>query len=305
MTRALAFATSVESAFFSLSASCRYTEVELFRALVSSFASASSAVFAEEMHGAKHQVVFNPSYKWMRRRPRCELCDVMIVAYSNGRESAVRVTYLQAKLSKSLHANSFAASAKSIGVHRFQGNYEQWDLLSNRPVIHPTGRFNPPNDLLASAKLPSVGSFGVFHQLSSGGIDLFYVSADCLRPTSTPTRTNSRYGLLETTNGCSLRMTAGYQERTYSPTLKAFAKSLYMLEIGTPIFGVDSEGTRVDRPSHLNWLKQVTGRHSSRLETSTTLMGLMSLIGADSASENDEVRAGESSPPLIIIRVDE
>lgn len=216
----------------------------------------------EEFHGFKRQIYFNTSNPWQRPKARCELCDVLFVVYSTNGGLGVRMTLLQAKLSRSMHTTNTPGSAGTIERQEFKANFEQWDLLSSRPTLMPTTVFAPPTDLLSSALLPTVGSFGVFHQSALGPVDLFYVSADCLAPTSTPAGPDSRIGTLSTKHGVAAHRTVGtWDEVTYCPTAFEFARSLYEISIGTPIVYAPSAAQRTEYQPQLNWVRGVLAAH--------------------------------------------
>ena len=208
-TTSVAFAHQFHAAFARESARSRLTEVELLRALMRAFASLKPHYYLEEFHGFKRQVYFDTSYSWQRPRARCELCDVLFVVYSTNGGLNARMTLLQAKLSLNSHRAGLATNAGQIERQEFKANLEQWNLLSARRQVIATRIFDPPPDLLSGALLPSVGTFGVFHQSSSGVADLFYVSADCLAPSSTPSGPDTRLGKLVTKHGSPAQRIVG------------------------------------------------------------------------------------------------
>lgn len=259
---AAAFSLSFQGAFQKAASVAPFKEVELFRAMMDAFGSLKPTFYLEEFHGFKRQVYFDTSHPWMRPRARCELCDVLLVTYSTTGVFEVRMTLLQAKLSRQTHITNSAAYAGKVEPQVFEGNFEQWDLLRRRPTLIPTTVFVPPPSLLASAVLPSVGTFGVFHRSASGKVDLFYASADTLSAAAVPKGLNGRYGKLTTAAGTpAARFISGWGEATYCPSAAEFAASLYKLQIGTPILTVASGTPRVEHRPQLDWVRRVLASH--------------------------------------------
>jgi len=253
------FALSFQYAFARESSLVQFGEIAQFRAMMRAFAVLSPQFYLEEYHGSKRQVYFNTSQPWLRALARCELCDVLFVVFSKDGGLRVKMTLLQAKLSRSLHCTDLASFNGLIEPQMFKANFEQWDLLSARPTISPTTVFSPPPDLLSSAVAPSVGSFGIFHRTAAGKVDFFYASADCLSPNGTPTGPK---GQLRTHHGFPVRRSfAGFGDAAYCATSLFFAQSLYSLEIGTPVVITQPNGTRSDFPPIAKWLKSVLTAH--------------------------------------------
>jgi hypothetical protein len=152
-------------------------EIDLFRALLQTFRIRKDAL-VEEFHGAKSHVIFDAKRGAGRPKPRCELADLLLIAYRASEPRSARLTWLQAKVTDSdLSCRRSMSSPPS-----FTGNLEQWDLLANRPLVRgPNRTFQPPDNLLSAAALPSVGSFGVFYPVGAG-FEMAYFVADCLRP---------------------------------------------------------------------------------------------------------------------------
>lgn len=295
----VAFAKQLQSAFAGESASSAFTEVEQFRALIRAFSKLKPHFFLEEFHGFKRQVYFDTSHAWQRPRARCELCDVLFVVYSTNGGFGARMTLLQAKLSRETHTTGMAGSAGLIECQEFKANFEQWNLLSSRPPLIATTVFDPPPDLLSGALLPSVGTFGVFHQSPCGPVDLFYVSADCLSPASTPFGPDTRLGRLKTKHGgTALRTTGSWDEVTYCPTVFEFARALYELSIGTPVVFAASGNKRTEYQPHYNWVRSVLAAHVVATgENAPIARTLLADLGAQqNALEPDKV------PTLVVIR---
>lgn len=232
MTSGQKFAISLQSAFAAESQNATFSEVNQFRALIRSFEALSGPFDVEEYHGSNHQVFFNGAGAWGRSPARCELCDVLILAYSMNGGFRGRITFLQAKLSKVKHPNLCKSWPYLTDTEEFNANLEQWDLLSRRPDILAVPPFKVHPRLLRESLLRSVGSFGVFHKKVGGVIDFFYSSADLLSVVGAPTK---RYGKLTTSPNPRQRITNGLLETTFCCCLRSFGEALYNLEIGTPI----------------------------------------------------------------------
>lgn len=196
------------------------------------FGALKSSFQVEEYHGAKRQVYFDTSHSWLRPRARCELCDLLIISYSVAPVAQVRLMLLQAKLSRESHPGLCSRKPARSFSTQFAANFEQWDLLSSRPRLDPTGAFSPPPYLLQSAIVPSVGAFGVFHVTARGNVDMFYASADTLLPVGHPTK---KYGKLTTTATTSLRYFNGYADVPTCCCLATFGEALFELKLGTPV----------------------------------------------------------------------
>ena len=175
-----------------VSALARVGEVALFRAMCTAIGNwrVPNVVETREYHGRRHQVEHQTRSPVARLRKKwCELCDVVLVTY-DVRERDVRLTFLQAKHERSYQPHTGAGLA---------ANMVQWSLLGTRaPIIGYARTFRPPppRDLLSSAILPSVGSFGFFYP-THGSIELAYASADLLN-VRVPKRplAHSKYGRL-------------------------------------------------------------------------------------------------------------
>jgi len=171
---AVEFGRQFDSTFKIKTHGYSHDEIPLFRAMCTSLTSLSKQFDVEEYHGNSHQVVFTGNGSYARSNARCELSDLMIVAYSPITKN-VRLTYLQAK--------SERATLNSVCGREFSANLEQWFLLSNRPKISGVGNsFNPPGDLLSSAILPSVGSFAFFYKDMTGEFQTYFSTANYLFP---------------------------------------------------------------------------------------------------------------------------
>lgn len=233
---AVAFASAYDLKFRALTKGLSHAEVPLFRQMHKAFVGLSGKFDVEEYHGTAHQVEFAGNGSFARTNARCELSDLMIVTFSSVTKSA-RLTYLQVK--------SERATLSSVCGRQFSANLEQWYLLQKRPKITGVGKFNPPPDLLASALLPSIGSFAFFYKDPAGDFQTYYASANFLTP---PRIYSQRYGKLQTI-ACHVKTTTTHLECLAACGNRSFAESLFRLEIGTPIDKSISQaiGTR-------NWL---------------------------------------------------
>lgn len=232
MSQAKLFAHSLQTEFHKRSSVARLWEVDQFRALREAFGALKPRFKVEEYHGARRQVYFNTSQPWLRTRARCELCDLLIISYSPAPVAQVRLMLLQAKLSRESHPGLCSPTGAFHSSTQFVANFEQWDLLSSRPRLDPTGVFAPPPDLLHSAIVPSVGAFGVFHVTGRGNVDMFYASADTLQPVGHPSK---RYGKLATAATAPIRHFGSYADVPACCCLATFGEALFELKLGTPV----------------------------------------------------------------------
>lgn len=297
MSSADQFAQAFEAKFDLESLASGFTEIEQFRAMMRAFGALRPTFYVEEFHGFKRQIYFNTGLPWLRRRARCELCDVLIVTYSTVGGFESRLTLFQAKLSRKSHSTN--RKTRLIELQEFRGNYEQWRLLSSRPQLLATTVFSPPRDLLSSAIMPSVGTFGVFYKGNSGLVEMFYAAADCLRPLHTPKGPCGRIGQLSTlSGGPAQRVVASRLEATYRPSIAAFAKALFQLKIGTPIHE-DRPGIATSRHEPLSsWVRGVIAAQLASMDgESVTARELLDRLGPA-----DPLPAGSDVPSLVVIR---
>jgi len=220
---ATVFANAFDGAFRTATARLGAGEVELFRAMEMALIGMGYPFAVEEYHGGSHQVLFAGNGSYARTAARCELSDLMILAFDPATRKA-RLTYLQAK-----------SERRPVGAAcamKFEANLEQWFLLSLRPVISGHGAFNPPSDLLSAAILNSVGSFAFFYKDASIGYQTFYASASYLQLAGTYTQKDGR---LTAAGRCQVSTRRGYEECDAACSNFDFAANLYRLKIGTPI----------------------------------------------------------------------
>jgi hypothetical protein len=216
-------------------------EIVLFRAMRQSLKAVANPPNAvvEEYHGPGHQVTFTGTGTYARTAARCELSDLMVIAYDRQRQDA-RLSYIQAKSERTVTAN-----ANGIATTSLSANMEQWHLLATRPPIAGVGSFQPPPDLLSSALLASVGSFAFFLHGSSAP-DIYYAAASAM---SMPYPYTSRSGKLTAVPECCA---CGPHPECLSVYGNAdFGAFLFGLMIGTPII----VGGRTVRSASINgWL---------------------------------------------------
>lgn len=300
MTKSQYFASRLQSIFAIESATATFSEVQQFRALIKSFGALGGPFDVEEYHGPKHQVLFNGQGAWGRSPARCELCDVLILAYSLAGGFRGRITFLQAKLSKDKHTNLCKGWPYLTDVEEFKANLEQWDLLSRRPDILPVPPFKVHPRLLRGSLLPSVGSFGVFHKNGLGSINFFYSSADALSVVGVPT---TRQGKLTTSPNPRQRITNGLLETTFCCCLSTFSESLYNLEIGTPIEPLPATaGGNDSGPALRSWIRNVLSFYIEAGERdSIVARQLRELLGTQ---DDQDGGFPASIPSLVLIRSD-
>lgn len=296
MTSAHQFALALQNEFRRKSAPAAFGEIAQFRALKDAFRALKPKFQVEEYHGAKRQVYFDTTQPWLRPRARCELCDLLLITYSTTGRPQVRLMLLQAKLSRNTHSNLCSSRGLQSHPTQFQANYEQWDLLSSRPRLDPTGVFAPPPDLLRTAVVPSIGAFGVFHRSDSGSIDMFYASADTLLPVGSPT---TRYGKLSTTVVPSIRRFSGFRDKPICCCLLTFGEALFELQLGTPVISVNATGALIRNEPLTAFAKGILATYIRDEGANSTLApDVLRLLG-DSA---DGTPTDGPIPSLVILK---
>ncbi len=289
------FAIKLAKAWSTESSRANFSEVQQFKALMRSFASLRGPFKIEEFHGMKHQVIFNGRGSWGRPSARCEISDLLIVSYRKNPEFQARVTLLQAKKSNEKHNSLCSGFPSSIPYTDFKANLEQWDLLSRRPDVLPYPPFHCHPEILSGAILPSIGSIGVFHRYSGKSYGFFYVSADATEPLSSPRR---KYAKLKTKTMKTVRNVSGYSECTFACCLPTFAKSLYELEIGTPIDqrNVVSDMDDKYRNTFRGWLRSILYSHLEMTDND-------SFLARDLLGQLDSDYEGQfmSEPPSLLL----
>jgi hypothetical protein len=289
---AIAFANNFNAGFRLSTNGLPHNEIPLFRAMHSSLVGLNGKFQIEEYHGTSHQVMFTGNGSYARMHARCELSDLMIVTYSPISHH-VRLTYLQAK--------SERATLHSVCRRPFSANLEQWFLLSTRPSIVGAGAFNPPRDLLSNALLPSVGSFAFFYKDGAGDFQIYYATASQMSP---PAIYSQKYGKLQAVGPCMVVNNAGHLECLAACGNTSFAKSLYRLEIGTPIHSSipQSLSTRNWLAANLRFQLQLAQETDRSSGLARELLGLLQPEEAQTVSRSFGakylviIRSAESNP---------
>lgn len=224
--QALKFGNQLESIFRRAygGATRAKDEIRKFGCLISSFNSLGHTGLAKSYHGTTSQVQFGANPLWTRNNPQCELADVLFVTFN---QQQLRISFLQAKAK---------TSANPLPVRL--DNTEQYFVLAHTPLItHWVGNVVWNNDILSSAILPSVGSFGIFHGRPGNDVGFHYVVADQLVPRGAGPR------LVNGFLACSFnahppivgRSIGAEYERVRCNDFVDFGAALISMEIGTPI----------------------------------------------------------------------
>jgi len=206
-------------------------ELYLFRALENSIKRyGGDCVIIRETHGRKAQVKFYSTTH--AQDTQCEIADWLIVVVSRSIK-AYRATFWQAKYDRS-NGKMSLSNQQGMGVYKFKAQFNQWELLSQRPIIQGVSPFLPPENLLLSAPSPSIGSYGIFYKYEKR-IELAYSVAEMLIPVSirknSPSNPKSYKQFY--LNG-RLKGTLGYwsQDTLVTLDLRDFLTSLLSFNIG-------------------------------------------------------------------------
>lgn len=297
------FAEQLTSAWHKHSSKANFSEVKQFRALMDSFSELKNNFEIEEFHGMKHQVIFNGKGTWGRNPARCEISDLLVISYNdNPTSSQIRATFIQAKKSNEKHSLCQDWPNK-ISQTNFKGNLEQWDLLSRRPQVIPYPPFHCDSNILKDAILPSIGSIIVFHKISSKVNNLFYISADKLKPLSSPTPT-TRFAKLKTLSGKTIRTIQGYNERVFTCCITTFAESLYNLEIGTPIHKENGLTEKEDlyRKDFRKWIGNIVFSHIKATKDIDSMKKISSSERVMEFLDIDTPEDIENPPALLVLK---
>lgn len=238
------FPLQLESEFKILTKGQPPDEITLFQNLRCAFERLSRDFTIDVLHGNSHQVAFQSVFPWAptSKPARCELCDLMIVTYRTN-PFRIRLTFLQNK------------SDKTIGnlPLTFYADMLQWELLSEKPLVNGVSPFNPPNNLLSEALLPSVGTFGIFYRDTNSDYNMAYAIANVLGPLKNG-KSQKRKLKYRGKRG-QIRNVNGYDEITSTSSLAEFGHHLARLRIGTPIDGSHVRGESQSYRSQIrNWL---------------------------------------------------
>lgn len=225
---ARSFARKVAGRFHADPRSRLRQEVPAFDALIDAL-HGHSEVATVRFHGRKH-VEFSPSDpsllrvggRPMRHTPRCELCDLALIAFDPIARRA-RLTFVQVKMER--------VRVKNCLSRAFGCDPEQWVLLAMRPLITNQRQSGVPAGILREALIPSIGSFLFFSSQCVGTRpQTFYSAADLLEPATwtAPKRgrlTRSPYPRVE------VKFTP-HLEITYAKNLSAWLASAHALLVG-------------------------------------------------------------------------
>ena len=153
-------------------ASTSNSEVDLFRHM--------SAILSQYYHvsfvGETHQQYVAYHSTQINQTATREISDLWIIAFSPNQQKA-RMTFLQAK---------YKRSNLNHQQPDFAGEYFQYELLSQRPVLTAVlgQRYHFPPDVLSFSCCDSIGSYGVFYIDTNNEIDMAYCSASHLTASS-------------------------------------------------------------------------------------------------------------------------
>lgn len=157
-------------------------EDELVRELVSATVAmgTTEGVDVEAHEGQRAYVAFEPRGGLGAGRRRCELADLLVLAYRPTTPPTIRWTLLQTRR----RASPLPSLEGAVPMARARTNVFHWELLHRRPAIEPVGQVRPPTGLLEDARWPSVASFGFFHRPRGepGRWRFAYASAEVVQP---------------------------------------------------------------------------------------------------------------------------
>jgi len=227
------FATDFHNIWKDRSKKIPYNEIDQFRLLQEVIQTLSKKYYIEEYHGNNHQVSFPTEKKWSKKIGRCELSDLMVITYSDTPELNIRLCFIQAKRSVKQYVFCGTQPLQSSSF-TFSANLEQWDLLSNKPIIIGVPPFQPPSSLLRDSILSSVGTFVVFHKTNNGEVSFFYTTADTLKPKGEPKKKKASL-ILKPSFSTHQDERSQYIEQTFACCPYIFSRALFEGLIGTPI----------------------------------------------------------------------
>lgn len=205
----------------------------LFRLLIDAFKSLT-CYSVGEIHGNKRQVIYTESNGWFTKTPRCELGDIVIVAFSKKRRIG-RIIIIQNKVART----GGYLSNKCRGIY---ASLVQYELLKEQHIFEyvKNPRAGIPNKLLRSL-CSSVCQYGIFYKNLAGNIDMSSITANKLYIvptafTSLPS-CSDHPGASIMFNGAFETMTSrsGTGDFVGAENLKDFGDLLEDLYIGKPI----------------------------------------------------------------------
>lgn len=254
-------------------------EVSLFRALAHSITKHSSSAFIDETHGGG---VCNVSFNSVVGKPEtCEIADLLIISVSA--KNSLRATFWQAKKQGK---SKWISSSTGNEQFDFEGQFNQWDLLSRRPPVAGVASFHPPSDLLSSFSSAAIGSFGVFYQRGSL-VQVSHSTAEFVA-CHNPTVKHPRMGI----NGYLTRYRCAESEVLVRTTLETFLDSLLAWEVGAIL----------DRAHHAHrWLIEYAKRKSASAQVpSEILRALDGFKGDFPPEDNVLVQPGDGLSILFV-----
>lgn len=286
-TLALDFANKFDFEFKKRTKNFNGNEIPLFRAMSDALLATSDQFEIEKYHGTSNQVKFIGDNINARTNARCELSDLLIIVFSEKTKEA-RLTYLQAKSERSKIKPSLHS--------QFNANYEQWYLLSQRPIITGAGSFTPPSDLLSSAMLPSIGTYAFFYKNHFGDFEIYYASADNLYPLTSNRSMKGKIAAKDNRN--YYRQINGYKECIASINNYYFAYHLFNLTIGSPISATIPTMANVRNWLCMNLRSKISIEKSNDKSTSIA----ENLIDILEPEDNFSINGDLGSKKLIIIK---
>lgn len=180
----------------------------------------NKSVFCKTVH--QHYVKFVGPHGAIMKR---EIADLLLVSLDYATK-CVRICFLQAKRHR--------GNPMSAPIYRFQGEFGQFYLLKNRPILIP-GIFPPYSLRFSPAR--SLTTYGVFYNDAKKQIDFFYSAADHLSKNSSSTKKGPLE--LDTTIVGSLPISKQYisggvlfDESTAVDGIDAFERELVSWKIG-------------------------------------------------------------------------
>lgn len=206
-------------------------EVFLFKSLKEAF---YGNTYSDIVHGSHGMVDFYVPGYTPSKLVRCEVGDLLIVAFNN---NEIRYTLMQ---NKTMHKKKY------FGTNPLTIPVKQHYVLANKPNIFPVGK-SPylHNSLLSSAVLDSVGSFGVFYKVKSIYpphsyiFNMNYMIANRLifnskvTPTQLIKKSKRKARFIGEINNVVLKK--GYKEIEACTNLNCFEYALRHMLIGTPV----------------------------------------------------------------------
>lgn len=294
------FPCSFERAFANEARGAGPMEVPLFRALQRTLHTLSAKFQIVEFHGSRSQVRFTPTKAWRPGAGRCELADLMIVTFQQRPKQWIRLTFLQAKSERSIVTELCAGQS-----HAFWANYEQWDLLSNRPRIACAASMQSlPSNILSDALLSSVGSFGFFYLNDQGDYQIHYAAGDCLTPALSSPRRNGR---MIPSKKMPMRTNRGYCESAAECCSVGFAHALEKGLIGTPLERgtADDEYRRQTRAWLHSTIAAATATTRTNLVNDPPVDVAASLLRLLSDDDVDEPTAFPTKLPMLLMAIED